>query len=60
MPINSQRIIKKIFLLSFSAVIVGSSVVFSLSILGNVCSQLISSSLNHYKETMRQQLTIPQ
>lgn len=55
---NSKQAIKKIALISISTVIIGSFTVFSFSILGNVCSQVITN-LTYYNAMMKQELTVP-
>lgn len=59
MPINAKQTIKKIVLLALSTVLISGSVAFGFSILGNVCSQVITSVITYYNAMMRQELSIP-
>jgi hypothetical protein len=59
MPPNSQRPIGKTVLLSFSAIIIGSSVVVGVEVLGNVCSQIITSATEYYNAMLKQESIIP-
>jgi hypothetical protein len=59
MSITSRQSIKKIVFLSLSAAVITSSVVFSFSVLGNICSQVITNITYAYNAILKQQLTIP-
>jgi hypothetical protein len=56
MSTDPKKSIKKIFLLALSTVIIGSSAVFGFSILGNVCSQVITNAVIYYNTMMTQKL----
>lgn len=56
---NPTQAIKKMFLLFLGITIVGSSVVFSCAILGEVYSQLIASGISYYKTIIKQQAIAP-
>jgi hypothetical protein len=51
MPTHFKQSIKKIVLRSLGTVMIGSVVVFSFSILINVCSQLITNVFHYYNAT---------
>lgn len=56
---NPKQSIKKIVLLSIGTVIISGSTMFIFSVLGNLCSQVITSAVIYYNAMLREQLTIP-
>lgn len=59
MPTDSKQSIRKTVLLTLSAMMIGSSVVFGFVVLGSVTSQALTNIIYYYNAMMQQESPAP-